>query len=137
MSIQRREYFRRLIDLDERTFIDAVDEIVLTDEWFPTVARIREMAKVVQERRKLSITGGGTVYDEIERIKTTPTTWRVPRTADGRVDLEALYWESRRLRYEAGETELDGSPLDPAVDKRPAAVPGWKSLRTMLEGAVA
>jgi hypothetical protein len=47
----------------------------------------------------------------------TKSDWRLPRTIDGRPDLEALYRESRVLRG-----------LDPDVDERPNAPAGWKTL---------
>lgn len=52
------------------------------------------------------------------------TTWRLPRTADGRPDMEAYYQESRRLRG-----------LPPG-DDRPRAVPGWATFGDVLAGAM-
>jgi hypothetical protein len=48
------------------------------------------------------------------------TTWRLPRTADGRPDMETLYQESRRLRG-----------LPPG-DDRPRPVGGWQTIGSVL-----
>lgn len=53
------------------------------------------------------------------------TTWRLPRFADGRPDMGALYRESRVLR-----------DLDPDVDKRPRPVGGWTTFGAVLAGAM-
>ncbi len=169
--------------VDEVDFIEAVDRIITTDEWFPTAARIIAVCdecardRRVRERSETeaSRTTGRLVcpycagarwvryggYDPLNmhagadtsRVQHCPhctylgtfhpgmeakviedeggvldpasdagvpdmtrTTWHAPRTEDGRVDMEALYVESRRLRG-----------LDPNVDARPAAMPGFKT----------
>jgi hypothetical protein len=49
------------------------------------------------------------------------TTWSVPRTPEGRVDIEALYRQSRVLRG-----------LDPNIDERPRGVGEWKTLGDVM-----
>lgn len=193
MEEQAREmmFARLLSDLQPNDFLDAVDEIILHDHWFPTVARIREAATAMAarrtrpaaqpvivgaaplvcplcrggrwvrlggydplncrvgeegsrvgacpgcttnghydpaaERRHIARFGGADDPDSGYALDADPDVpWFLPRRSDGTPDMDALYRQSRVLRG-----------LDPDIDERPAAVPGWKSLRTMLEGAVA
>jgi hypothetical protein len=192
-SIQEREYYRLVIDLDEADFTDGVDDIILNDTWFPAVSRIREAAAAHSHKRARAhsvsvVTGyvsqqvcptcagahwirlggydalnqhageeGSRVvpcphcttngrYDRGQELRTiasrggvpdpnggyvpdmATSVWRLPRTLDNRPDLDALYFESRRLRAERGETELNGDPIDPLEDKRQDAPTGWKTL---------
>lgn len=78
-------------------------------------------------REQLVIRDEGGVPDPNDRTympDMSRTTWRLPRTADGRPDMDALYRESRRLRG-----------LDPAVDERVRPAAGFASIASLFEGA--
>ena len=176
---RNRTYHRHLRELVTDDFIEACDRILYSDEWFPTIARIRAVAGECaaernRNRRAVTITPplvcpychgsrwvrlGGydadpkmQAGDEGSRVQPCPrctsegrhdpykerqliadeggvpneaapkdidlsrTTWRVPRTPEGRVDMNELYRQSRILRE-----------LDPNVDARPKGVGSWKS----------
>ncbi len=119
-------YYRLLLEVnpDEGDFIEACDRIMIEDDWFPTVARIRDVTRLcAAERRQRAeaverqsaqerianwqITCSGTFPDWLEALRNPLT---------GKIDMELLYRKSRELRG-----------LDPDVDERPRAVPGWKS----------
>ena len=188
-------YYRTLSDLDVDSFIEACDRIIFLDEWFPQVARIREVARTCQQERQRTETALATItsiystdlvcptchgnryvryggYDPVNmlagdggsRTQPCPTctfdgtydpaleqraiaryggvtnpspvsqqewvpgpdTWRLPRTADGRPDMDALYRMSRIMRK-----------LDPDVDERPRQVGGWKTLGSMVAETLA
>jgi hypothetical protein len=185
MEADRRNktYYRLLCELNEDDFIEACDRILFSDEWFPTIARIRAVAAECandRHRTRQAVTvapplvcpychgarwvrAGG--YDppqmqagnEGSRVQPCPrctsagaydayqeqhvianeggvpneaaprdvdmsrTTWSVPRTPEGRVDVEALYRQSRVLRG-----------LDPNVDDRPRGVGEWKTLGDVM-----
>lgn len=170
--------------IEEVDFIEACGRIGFLDEWFPTVARIVEVAdECARDRRQAQraamppddapmrlvcpychggrwLRKGGASpvktkagVNEGDRILPCPhcttdgrydqtkeqwliraeggvpdpsgtsympdmskTTWRLPRTEDGRPDMEALYQESRRLRG-----------LPPG-DDRPRPVGGWQTI---------
>lgn len=38
-------YYRRLRDLHPEDFVESCDRILFTDDWFPTIARIRDVAR--------------------------------------------------------------------------------------------
>lgn len=73
-----------------------------------------------KEAWTISNEGGVPNENAAKDIDLSRTTWRVPRTADGRVDMNALYRQSRSLRG-----------LDPNVDDRPRGVGAWKSIGDM------
>ncbi len=73
-------------------------------------------AKVIEEEGGVIDPNSDAGMPDMER-----TTWRVPRTEDGRVDMHALYVESRILRG-----------LDPDGDDRPAGVAGFKTAGSAL-----
>jgi hypothetical protein len=179
-----RAYYRHLGMLDVDDFVEACDRIIIDDEWFPTIARIRAVAAECRSDRNRSkratayvpplvcpychgarwVRLGGydadtrmSAGDEGSRVQPCPKctsagrldayqeahvireeggvpnenapkevdlsrrTWSVPRTADGRVDTEALYRQSRVLRG-----------LDPNGDDRPRGVGEWKTLGDMM-----
>lgn len=77
-------------------------------------------------REQWTIRDEGGVPDPNDRTympDMSQTTWRLPRTADGRPDMDALYRESRRLRG-----------LDPAVDERVRPAAGFASLGSLFQG---
>jgi hypothetical protein len=175
-------YARHLANIDADAFVEACDRIIYSDEWFPTIARIRAVAAEcradrgrsqravtvqpelvcpychgarwvrtggydaplmkagdegsrVQPCPKCTSAGGHDAYQESwvisqeggvpnenapKDIDMSRTTWSVPRTADGRVDMDALYRQSRVLRG-----------LDPNVDERPTGVGSWKTIGEM------
>lgn len=188
-DLRRQEYYRQLGGLSADDFVAACGQILNTDHWFPTIARIREVADGCRSSRLRSrqatqthsperglicptchgarwVRLGG--YDPVNmlagelgsRVQPCPNcttagrhdrekerfyiahqggvpdpnsqsqqdwtpgtnTWRLPRTADGRPDIEALYQESRRLRG-----------LPPG-DDRPRAVAGWQTIGQVLAG---
>lgn len=65
---------------------------------------------------------GGVPNESAERdIDLSRTTWRVPRTAEGGVDMAAMYRQSRTLRG-----------LDPNVDARPRGVGTWRTIGDVI-----
>src|SRR5688500_2744859 len=51
-----RAYDRLLRDLDEADFVEACDRIIVSDEWFPTVARIVAVAdECARDRRRRAV----------------------------------------------------------------------------------
>jgi len=181
-DLRRREFYRLVGDLHEGDFEAACGELIQTDEWFPTVARIREVSnrnrdyrlrveqatappmdlvcptchgshwvrkggyepplmKAGDEGSRVqpcpNCTTNGKYSPEKERfyiqhqggvpnpnatkdIETLNRTFRVPRLSNGRIDMEALYQESRRLR---------GMPPG---DDRPRPVGSWQTIGSVL-----
>jgi hypothetical protein len=173
-----------LSPLNVDDFVEACDRILYSDEWFPTIARIRTVAGECaaernRNRRAVTITPtlvcpychgsrfvrlGGydgdpkmQAGDEGSRVQPCPkctsagrldvyqenwiieqeggvpnenapkdidlsrTTWRVPRTPEGRVDMNEMYRQSRILRG-----------LDPNIDERPSGVGSWKTIGDVI-----
>lgn len=48
---RNRTYYRLLVDLAEVDFVEACDRILFTDDWFPTIARIREVTDTCKRER--------------------------------------------------------------------------------------
>lgn len=55
-SVRARVYHRHLSDLDERDFVEACARILYSDEWFPTIARVRAVAGECRSARLASET---------------------------------------------------------------------------------
>lgn len=187
-KLRMKSYREALQDLEESDFVEACDRVLFTDQFFPTVSRLREVAEQCRwdrERRETArrlnqgrqLTGGTLTCptchgarwvrrggaspvsaagdDAISEMRIRPCpdcTWQgqyspdreqqtmervggvpVPgtqrgpvvdmqaklapfRTADGRIDLDALYRYSRELRG-----------LDPTIDARPQGVGTWQT----------
>ena len=181
---RNRTYYRHLRELVTDDFIEACDRILYSDEWFPTIARLRAVAAecaaernrnqravtiapslvcpychgarwvrfggydadpkmqagdegsrvqpcprctsagkydAYQERQVIADEGGVPNEAAAKDIDVSRTTWRVPRTPDGRVDTEAIYRQSRILRG-----------LDPNGDDRPRGVGTWQTLGDVM-----
>lgn len=74
-----------------------------------------------KEFRLIRDEGGVPNENATKDVDRSRTTWRVPRTAAGRVDMNAIYRESRLLRN-----------LDPNVDGRPQGTGSWQTVADVL-----
>jgi len=74
-----------------------------------------------KEAWTISTEGGVPNENAPKDIDLTRTTWSVPRTAEGGVDMAAMYRQSRSLRG-----------LDPNVDARPHDVGTWRTIGDVI-----